>query len=1414
MGFGAELKDFQKGFETGFSMGDKQNARADEMASRQGYRSRQDMADAEKFRQNDNPGVSTNPATPRVPTASDGSDASASTGGVRSDGRKATTDDPMANQILDTIRPLEGGTKDPYNTGFGGKKIPIEQMTVNDVLASGYNGLKFKVLGAYQFKDSTLRGLVEKGYVDGSQKFDANTQDNAALQLMKARGYDQFKQDPKGQLIPFMHNLSMEWASLPDPTKGGASHYSNGTDHAGISLPAFQSVLHANPPPAGQNYTGMDNNGKKIPGWVKPADAEPDPAAAAPAAAASTDPGNMPETAIPDAAPVAAPQVAAASIPQPPPRPDEADDVEYGQNGYTAYAPDQQDAQGNGVDYTSGGMNQGGVVKSFADGGATAPAGGTRVFTQAIPTDGAAPSAASTWRPRQIGDPSTAAPVVNPSAGAQQRFRDMLAANAKPAVTPVDPSPFSHQSYIEAQNAYLAQQPQPSNQYAIPVGVNMNSKGTVQQPQLNIQQPRSFMTEAQWQAQQPGYSDWYQQTFGKAASDDPSLGAWNVKPLIPAQGGNALAYTAQNRIVQQNQAWLQKYMGGTGFKDGGMVKAKGYADGGAVNNDDDWYTKTYGYPPPAAETAIPAGDPAGGAIMQTQPPADPMASMVPSDATLDADAGKAPPAPAPAPSTYKGAALTEMDASENKRHEGTAIPAGGSADTKKDQAEAHKRLMARDKAYIDRKPDPSVTGASQSRDAQVAAQGPKPTAPPGESTVDRIHDTMHQVMVPQRDAPAADLPPDTRGPLSTPSAIPDNPAYAQTGSVAPTPSAIPPSVVPPDQRAALSTPAPIPDNPAYAQNPSGAPTPLPNGSAPSIAAGAPTAIRQQGLPQGVAPPDNTAYAQNGSGAPTPLMAGSAAPGAPTAIPTAQSNVPLPPPRPPELDATPPTSAPAPAGVNPAVSYNPRTPNGAAQPSAIPTDGSPMPTAGSNVPLPPPRPAGIDSANDNGPKPIVKPGKIAGHPPSLVPKADITRATDGGLKYIAKQLQSPVKSVAIGPDQRQQDDTGRRANLLVRNAGALAPSEYNQLSQQVDPENKLAPAEKILKVQQDMFDYYMAKGYPDKAMAASASVLLYGRRVSQLSGSMATVALQHGDINQAAAWMAKAYETLPDGQELRVGKADAQGNVQYQLVDLDTGEAGDVRTASPDDLTTMAKSMSSGMEWARQTTAVGQGLGFGVNGGVRGAGGRRGGGYAAGATAQNTAARAALSRQVQAAGDAYKANPSDETKSAFDTASANALSGGVSVGAVNAFKTLYGFGKGQSSASERTDAAANEALKGKIAGKSPGEAALITADDYFQRRLAANKSAATDKGLDSIDGLDPAVQGLITSEGPQFGRANRLAGGVAASTLNAIINADPKGYGFTSDGKLTGTGFDPVYVSRNMVAKIIALQKQLLAAKAG
>jgi muramidase (phage lysozyme) len=146
--------------------------------------------------------------------------------------------------LLDTIKTVESDGN--YNVMVGGKRVPLTDMTVGQVLEH-QRGLKGNTAaGAYQIKLDTLMSLVYKpGKNEGEfsnqlrnptdfnldTKFDEVAQDWAASALMDRRGYEDY-QNGAISTKEMVQNLSKEWASIPDPAKGERqSHYSGDGMH-------------------------------------------------------------------------------------------------------------------------------------------------------------------------------------------------------------------------------------------------------------------------------------------------------------------------------------------------------------------------------------------------------------------------------------------------------------------------------------------------------------------------------------------------------------------------------------------------------------------------------------------------------------------------------------------------------------------------------------------------------------------------------------------------------------------------------------------------------------------------------------------------------------------------------------------------------------------------------------------------------------------------------------------------------------------------------------------------------------------------------------------------------------------------------------------------------------------------------
>lgn len=98
--------------------------------------------------------------------------------------------------------------------------------------------------GGYQFIKATLVTMVALMKFDvGKVLFTPATQDRLAVKLLTTRRYQRWWVGALSD-SEFAHQLSLEWASFPDPMNGGLSHYQGvGPNQAGCALRDVLSML-------------------------------------------------------------------------------------------------------------------------------------------------------------------------------------------------------------------------------------------------------------------------------------------------------------------------------------------------------------------------------------------------------------------------------------------------------------------------------------------------------------------------------------------------------------------------------------------------------------------------------------------------------------------------------------------------------------------------------------------------------------------------------------------------------------------------------------------------------------------------------------------------------------------------------------------------------------------------------------------------------------------------------------------------------------------------------------------------------------------------------------------------------------------------------------------------------------------
>jgi len=165
--------------------------------------------------------------------------------------------DPCTNHLLDFIA---GGVP----TNQYGESGGCYDATFGDIDGDVYGDLSQKTLsqiykmqdqmyaengistatGRYQALKGTLQEYQDRKKLPNDALFSPVMQDDFGLTKMKDRGYAEWKSGTIGD-DEFMHRLSCEWASLPDPYNGGKSHYDGDLagNHASTTLEHFRAAL-------------------------------------------------------------------------------------------------------------------------------------------------------------------------------------------------------------------------------------------------------------------------------------------------------------------------------------------------------------------------------------------------------------------------------------------------------------------------------------------------------------------------------------------------------------------------------------------------------------------------------------------------------------------------------------------------------------------------------------------------------------------------------------------------------------------------------------------------------------------------------------------------------------------------------------------------------------------------------------------------------------------------------------------------------------------------------------------------------------------------------------------------------------------------------------------------------------------
>jgi len=165
--------------------------------------------------------------------------------------------------FLRSLKVAEGTikSKNSYDTIYGGKEVPIRQMTVkeviqmqmSDMLPKRFGGTRVpwgdsesKASGAYQFMPNTLKQLMIMNVLKPSDKMTPETQDRAAWALAKRRGITLSQLRTQGLSRGILNTVAREWASLPNLQ--GQSYYNQPVKKPELLQKVYSESLQLGPP--------------------------------------------------------------------------------------------------------------------------------------------------------------------------------------------------------------------------------------------------------------------------------------------------------------------------------------------------------------------------------------------------------------------------------------------------------------------------------------------------------------------------------------------------------------------------------------------------------------------------------------------------------------------------------------------------------------------------------------------------------------------------------------------------------------------------------------------------------------------------------------------------------------------------------------------------------------------------------------------------------------------------------------------------------------------------------------------------------------------------------------------------------------------------------------------------------------
>ena len=551
MGFAQELKDFSKGFESGHRMYREGRAAKDK------HEKERQITDADIEGIEDDPSAGGGGSIPQVSGGGTDPVKTGSTGSGKREPLAWRDAPPEARALLETISGPESGGH--YNIIYGGGRFddyadhPRKAVRIQ----TGPNANRTSsAAGKYQFLGSTWDGIAKKY---GLKDFSPENQDKAAWYLAAETygGEDKLlgalrSGDPK-KIAEVGRALKGQWTSLP----GGIEQ--------GTTADKFVSTF--------QNWM---KQGPTTTEATPSAQAGPTVATAAPAKKALPEEDDE-EAPAEEEAPEKKSDEVSFALPEVD-QPELSSWTDYAQlanqqlEGGPMMPPSEEEYRAKPAMWAE----RGGVIPEphYAPGGAVDPYNASRAYTQALPTQDP-----SVGKPRRVSMPVLTTPAATGATSSQQAFKDLRAKQAADAAAAAE----------AARQAALAQQQQSRPGLGAPTYEEWEKK------QLGDMKSQVWKTKNM--NDQPGA--WFkgvalQKKYNQAATPQ---GKAVLQKQYESQFGSGL----DPNVLERNRVqWLSGTMPSA-------YKTRGFAKGGIVEVDPDYWQKAVKRESPGSSRASDAG---------------------------------------------------------------------------------------------------------------------------------------------------------------------------------------------------------------------------------------------------------------------------------------------------------------------------------------------------------------------------------------------------------------------------------------------------------------------------------------------------------------------------------------------------------------------------------------------------------------------------------------------------------------------------------------------------------------------------------------------------------------------------------------------------------------------------------------